>query len=165
MKSLILKIAVALCTFTVGLASAYLVLLVAVTPNAELMEAVIPPLDICESARERAKSASATWYATYRVYGGCLEGKKICKPAPVYSQEAVYRRVSGTVTVQLLVSASGSVISAHAIEGPKLLRKAAEDAAREAVFSPNMLGGEPVNVAGFISYEFVLPPPNSAQQP
>jgi TonB family protein len=101
---------------------------------------------------------SADWYraATYTISGGSLEGKKICKPAPVYPQKALEAKVSGIVTVKLLVNETGLVVSARAIKGPRLLRKAAEGAAREAVFAPNLLGGEPVNVKGLVTYEFVL---------
>ncbi len=118
------------------------------------------PLDLCEDARQRAKSMmAADWYraAPYTISAGNLEGKKICKPAPAYPQKALDAKVSGIVTVKLLVNETGVVVSARAVKGPRLLRKAAEDAAPGAVFAPNLLGGEPVNVTGLVTYEFVLP--------
>jgi outer membrane biosynthesis protein TonB len=174
MRSLIPKIIVALFTFVIGIGCAYLLLypysasepqhdvLAPATdvPNAQPTVPEIEPFDSCEDARQRAKSMmAADWYraATYTIFGGSLEGKKICKPSPVYPQKALDAKVSGIITVKLLVNETGIVLSARAVKGPRLLRKAAEDAARGAVFAPNLLGGEPVNVWGLVTYEFVLP--------
>jgi len=173
MRSLVPKIIVALSTFIIGLGCAYLLLCpqpvleplldapaaIAVS-NVEPIVSEPEPFDLCEDARRRAKSMmAADMYraATHTIFGGSLEGKKICKPAPIYPQKALEAKVSGIVTVKLLVNETGLVVSAHAVKGPRLLRKAAEDAAREAVLAPNLLGGEPVNVTGLVTYEFVLP--------
>ncbi|MBK8302603.1 MAG: energy transducer TonB [Chloracidobacterium sp.] len=55
----------------------------------------------------------------------------------------------------MLISESGSVISANAVSGHPLLRAAAEGAARGARFSPTMLSGQAVKVSGVITYNFV----------
>jgi outer membrane biosynthesis protein TonB len=61
------------------------------------------------------------------------------------------------VAVRVLIDENGKIAEAKAIYGPKLLRKAAEDAAREARFSPTQLSGQPVQVTGVINYTFVVP--------
>ena len=90
------------------------------------------------------------------VSGGVLNGKAISRPAPPYPAEARAARVSGTVVVQITVDECGEVEEADAVSGPQLLREAAEEAAREARFAPTRIKGEPVKVTGTITYNFLL---------
>jgi len=92
---------------------------------------------------------------TTPVSGGVLNGKAISLPKPPYPAAARAVRASGTVSVQVLISESGSVISASAASGHPLLRAAAVAAARGARFSPTQLSGQPVKVSGVITYNFV----------
>ncbi len=85
-----------------------------------------------------------------------LNGRAISKPIPPYPQIAKLTRVSGVVTVQILVDETGRVVSAHATNGPQMLRLAAVRAAYEARFSPTILGTQPVKVSGLMTYNFVL---------
>jgi protein TonB len=64
--------------------------------------------------------------------------------------------MTGLVTVEVMIDASGKVIGARALSGPELLRDAAERAARQAKFTPALLSGQPVRVVGTISYNFSL---------
>ncbi|MFN0138840.1 MAG: TonB family protein [Pyrinomonadaceae bacterium] len=89
------------------------------------------------------------------VSGGVLNGKATSLPKPSYPPAARAVRASGAVSVQVLISESGSVISANAVSGHPLLRAAAEGAARGARFSPTLLSGQPVKVSGVITYNFV----------
>lgn len=89
------------------------------------------------------------------VSGGVLNGKATSLPKPAYPPAARAVRASGAVAVQVLISESGSVISANAVSGHPLLRAAAEGAARGARFSPTLLSGQPVKVSGVITYNFV----------
>lgn len=89
------------------------------------------------------------------VSGGVLNGKATSLPKPAYPPAARAVRASGSVSVQVLISESGSVISANAVSGHPLLRAAAEGAARGARFSPTLLSGQPVKVSGVITYNFV----------
>lgn len=89
------------------------------------------------------------------VSGGVLNGKATSLPKPGYPPAAKAVRASGSVSVQVLISESGSVISANAVSGHPLLRAAAEGAARGARFSPTLLSGQPVKVSGVITYNFV----------
>lgn len=88
------------------------------------------------------------------IEGGILNGRARSMPRPVYSAEAKAARVSGSVPVRVVVDVDGHVSSAQATDGPRLLRGAAEDAAREAVFAPTLLSGNPVKVGGIINYNF-----------
>ncbi|MEP6787888.1 MAG: TonB family protein, partial [Acidobacteriota bacterium] len=89
------------------------------------------------------------------VSGGVLNGKATSLPKPAYPPAAKAVRAGGPVSVQVLISESGSVISASAVSGHPLLRAAAESAARGAHFSPTLLSGQPVKVSGVITYNFV----------
>jgi len=90
-----------------------------------------------------------------QISGGVLNGKATSLPKPPYPPAARAVRASGSVTVQVLISESGSVISASAVSGHPLLRAAAVAAARGAKFSPTQLSGQPVKVSGVITYNFV----------
>lgn len=89
------------------------------------------------------------------VSGGVLNGKATSLPKPPYPPAARAVRASGAVSVQVLISEQGSVISANAVSGHPLLRPAAVAAARGAKFSPTLLSGQPVKVSGVITYNFV----------
>ncbi len=89
------------------------------------------------------------------VSGGVVNGKATSLPKPPYPAAAKAVRASGAVSVQVLISEDGAVISASATSGHPLLRAAAEQAARGARFSPTMLSGQKVKVSGVIVYNFV----------
>jgi protein TonB len=89
------------------------------------------------------------------VSGGVLNGKAISLPKPAYPPAAKAVRAGGSVSVQVLIDESGSVVSAKAVSGHPLLQAAATSAARGARFSPTLLSGQPVKVSGVITYNFV----------
>jgi protein TonB len=90
------------------------------------------------------------------VSGGVLNGKALEMPRPVYPEMARRAQLTGVVTVEVVIDVSGKVIGARAVSGPEMLRDAAERAARQAKFTPALLSGQPVRVAGTISYNFSL---------
>ncbi|HZG54848.1 MAG TPA: TonB family protein [Pyrinomonadaceae bacterium] len=90
------------------------------------------------------------------VTGGVLNGKAIEMPKPLYPDMARRAQIMGVVTVEVVVDVSGQVIGARAVSGPEMLRPAAERAARQAKFTPALLSGQPVRVAGVINYNFSL---------
>jgi TonB family protein len=93
------------------------------------------------------------------VAGGVLNGKAIILPKPTYPKEARAAGAHGAVSVQVLIGEDGKVISAAAVSGDPLLREAAVEAAKGAVFSPTKLSGVPVKVSGIITYNFVASRP------
>jgi len=93
--------------------------------------------------------------APKQVSGGVLNGKARSLPKPAYPAAARAVNAEGAVSVQVLIDEEGNVISANAVSGHPLLRAAAAEAARGAVFSPTQLMGNPVKVSGVITYNFV----------
>ena len=89
------------------------------------------------------------------ISGGVLNGKAIKLEKPEYPAAAMAVKASGTVSVQVLVSETGNIVSASAVSGHPLLRQAAEQAALASAFAPTTLSGQPVKVSGIIVYNFV----------
>ena len=90
------------------------------------------------------------------VSGGVLNGTALNLPTPSYPEAAKRLRVSGLVTVEVIVDETGKVISAQATSGPSVLRDVATQAALRARFSPTKLSGQPVKVSGSINYKFAI---------
>jgi len=91
------------------------------------------------------------------ISGGLLNGRATNLPTPVYPEIAKRIRATGIVAVEVVIDASGKVISAKAASGPSVFYQTAERAALQARFSPTLLSGQPVKVAGLINYSFTLP--------
>ncbi|MCA1616091.1 MAG: energy transducer TonB [Acidobacteria bacterium] len=60
------------------------------------------------------------------------------------------------MTVFLLIDEKGAVEAVRGTDGPELLRRAAEDAARRWKFRQTIIEDKPVRVSGFISFNFAL---------
>ncbi|HEX3249458.1 MAG TPA: energy transducer TonB [Pyrinomonadaceae bacterium] len=88
------------------------------------------------------------------IEAGVLNSKATALPKPVYPEEAKRLKISGRVTVRVVVDENGKVISAKAIDGPAALRETAEAAARQATFAPATEGGITVKVTGTLTYDF-----------
>ena len=87
---------------------------------------------------------------------GVLTGRAIQRVQPSYPDAAKNARVTGTVAIQVVVNEEGEVISAEAICGHPLLKKAAEEAVWKWRFSPTLLKGQPVKVTGIVTVNFFL---------
>jgi len=85
-----------------------------------------------------------------------LNSQALELPKPAYPIVAKQIRLSGSVSVQVLIDEAGKVISAHAVSGNELFTRAAVESALRARFSPTMIGETPVKVSGVIVYNFVL---------
>jgi len=85
---------------------------------------------------------------------GQLNAKAVDLPKPVLTEEAKRLKASGKINVKVVVDENGKVVSALAMNGEKVLRDAAEEAARKAVFKPMTDGGIVVKVSGILTYEF-----------
>lgn len=83
-----------------------------------------------------------------------MNGKAIDLPKPPYPAAARTVKAAGMVTVQATVDENGNVVSANAVSGHPILRASAEQAARQAKFSPTLLSGKAVKVSGVIVYDF-----------
>ena len=87
---------------------------------------------------------------------GVINGHATFLPTPVYSPIAKRLGIQGTVSVQVLVDETGTVISAKAISGSPFLTSEAQKAAMQARFAPTLLSDRPVKVSGIITYNFVI---------
>lgn len=94
--------------------------------------------------------------ATVPAEVGSLISRASQTVAPAYPTTARAARVSGRVTVFLLIDEKGAVEAVRRTEGPELLRRAAEDAARRWKFRQTVVDNKPVRVSGFISFNFAL---------
>lgn len=155
-----LRLFVALVTFAVGVTSSWLVgsgyssrghragatysLDYTVTTRTDVSTAYVLPKRECKLT-----------LSPQVIEGGILNGRARSMPRPLYPSEAKVARVSGSVPVRVVVDVDGRVSSAQAVGGPLMLRQAAEDAARDAVFAPTLLSGNPVKVGGVINYNFL----------
>lgn len=85
-----------------------------------------------------------------------LNSRALSLPKPAYPKMAQQIRLSGSVSVQVVIDETGKVISAKSASGHALLAPAAVQAAYLARFSPTMIGNTPVRVSGVIVYNFML---------
>lgn len=90
------------------------------------------------------------------VNAGIINGKALKLPKPKYPADAKEVKAQGTVSVQVIINEKGEVVSATAISGHELLRKASEESALLAKFSPTYLKGKPVKIKGVIVYNFLI---------
>lgn len=86
---------------------------------------------------------------------GSLSGRETKRVTPNYPAIAKSSNISGTVRVFAIVDENGKVWVTNS-EGPTLLRKAAEDAARGWSFPPTTIGGRPARLAGYLDFDFKL---------
>lgn len=86
---------------------------------------------------------------------GSLSGRETKRITPVYPSQAKTHNVTGTVRVFAIVDENGKIWVTNS-EGPTLLRKAAEEAARAWTFPPSLVNNRPVRFAGYIDFDFKL---------
>jgi len=83
-----------------------------------------------------------------------MQGSAISRVEAVYPPLARAAKLSGSVSLELIVDEEGSVIWTRVVSGHPLLRDAATTAARGWKFSPTKLDGEPVKVLAGIILNF-----------
>ncbi len=149
-----LRLLVALLTFAVGVAAAWLLHFESPTRSQTFLTYETAKFYHAPSRAAPRRACSSNKPRV--VSGGLLQNKAVSKPKPVYPPLAKAMGVSGTVTVQVEVDEGGAVRKAEAVSGPDLLRGVSEAAAMDALFSPTLLSGQPVRVSGVITYNFVL---------
>ena len=85
---------------------------------------------------------------------GVANGRAISLPKPEYPEAAKPSRLSGGITVQVLIDERGQVISAAAISGHSHFSEPGAKAACLARFNPATLEKRPARMMGFIAYNF-----------
>ncbi|HEX8473964.1 MAG TPA: TonB family protein [Pyrinomonadaceae bacterium] len=109
------------------------------------------PSNANNANRPATQNASGTPVAV-----GSLVEKATQRVSPNYPATARSLRVSGVVMVHVVVNEQGAVEKVERMVGPNLLQPAAADAARRWKFRPTLIEGQPVRVAGYISFNFAL---------
>lgn len=74
---------------------------------------------------------------------------------PLYSTLDRKMGNQGKVTVQITLDEQGKAVSVKAVDGPKTLRSASEDAVRKSKFNPVLVDGKAVKSAGYIVFNFI----------
>ena len=144
-----LRLLVALLTFAVGVAAAWL-LNFKPAPASARGEATTVSVRLDDTPR------SCSFERGRVVEGGLLQTKTIDQSSPAYPSYAKVARVSGTSVVKVEVDEDGQVVKAHALTGFGMLPEAAEKDALDTRFPVTRLSGVPVRVTGVIIYKFVL---------
>jgi protein TonB len=88
--------------------------------------------------------------------GNVLEARMLNRVIPIYPPLARSMRISGTVKLQGIIAADGTVRELQVLSGHPLLVKAALDAVRQWTYRPTLLNGEPVEVNAPIDVHFRL---------
>jgi protein TonB len=89
-----------------------------------------------------------------KVSESVLQSRAITRVKPPYPPNAKKMKATGTVEVEITISAAGLVVEATAISGHFTLRNAAVEAARKWVFKPAILNGAPASVKGVLTFVF-----------
>jgi protein TonB len=106
------------------------------------------------AAQPPAASADGAKRDNSPVAVGSLAAKARQRVQPSYPQIAKVARVTGVVTVYLIVNEKGEVESVQRSDGPAQLQQAAAEAARRWKFHPTVVDGQTVRVTGYVSFNF-----------
>lgn len=107
-----------------------------------------------QGARVNPPAANAVAGSAQPVEVGSLISRASQTVAPSYPAAARSARIGGKVTVYLLLDEKGEVAAVQRTEGPEMLRRAAEDAARRWRFRQTIINGQPARVTGSIIFNF-----------
>jgi len=80
--------------------------------------------------------------------------KLISSVRPEYPTAARQSNIQGSVTITASIDETGKVVNAKALNGPLLLRQAAENSVRLWKYSPGLVDGKPVASQVTVSVEF-----------
>jgi protein TonB len=105
------------------------------------------------AADNKGPSAPA---APLPVGGEVKQAKLISSVQPIYPALAKNQHVSGNVTIDALIDATGRVTTMKIVSGPTLLHQAAMDALRQWKYQPAMLDGKAVPMHLTVTLQFRL---------
>lgn len=88
--------------------------------------------------------------------GNVVNSKGIKLARPSYPSQARWDGARGLIPVKITIDVTGKVIEAKTFCGHAALRKVCEKAALKSRFTPTLVEGKPVQVTGYIIYNFVL---------
>jgi TonB family protein len=92
------------------------------------------------------ENADAAHYTMRKAWSaGDVQPRPVVAKSPVYPTIAMGAHIGGVVSVRLVISPDGSVLSASPLDGPKLLQEAALTAVRQWKFAPPQIGSQPTS--------------------
>jgi TonB family protein len=89
--------------------------------------------------------------------GAIAPSQLIRSVPPVYPPAARSQHIEGDVHLRLVIGKDGAVQSVGLISGPPSLAPAAIDAARQFLYKPALLNGEPIETVQTVAISFKLP--------
>ncbi|HEV2386245.1 MAG TPA: energy transducer TonB [Candidatus Acidoferrales bacterium] len=101
--------------------------------------------------------------APLRVSGVVMQNKIVKQEAPKYPEAARKKGVQGTVTLDIVVGADGSVKSVKVADGDKDLGKAAASAVKHWRYQPTISNSKAIPVETTVSVDFHLTAPPKPQ--
>ena len=84
------------------------------------------------------------------------QGVVLSRVQPLYPQRAIQSRIQGTVHLNAVITASGTLEELHVLSGHPWLAQAALDAVRQWRFHPYVLNGRPIEVQTEVIVNFSL---------
>jgi TonB family protein len=131
-----------------------------VEPQTESNHAEVNTPGVRQSEQEVAgpnlSPTSITSTDTKPIDKGSLNSIASKRILPPYPSVARQMGITGMVRVYVILDENGEVIEVPKSDGPALLRVAAENAAKQWVFTPALSAGRPVRVSGYIDFNFTL---------
>ncbi|HZZ40939.1 MAG TPA: M56 family metallopeptidase [Acidobacteriaceae bacterium] len=100
--------------------------------------------------------APAQPHGPISVKSSVMAGQRISGEMPKYPEEAKKERIQGTVLLDALIGADGSVKELTVASGPKELQQSATDAVHTWMYKPYLLNGDPVEVKTTIHVVYSL---------
>lgn len=108
------------------------------------------------TAEEKPASAgNGDGNSTPTLTTGSLNTRATKRIVPHYPPLAKSSGIEGTVRVFVTIDESGKVAAVTSSDGPVVLRRSAEEAAKGWKFHPTMVEGKLVRLAGYIEFSFV----------
>jgi TonB family protein len=112
----------------------------------------VPTVSVFSRFRAIRSASDAT-----RPAGSDLQiGRLKSGPVPSYPIEAQRQQIQGTVELQVLVGADGSILTVHLVKGPPELASVAMGTVRSWQYGQTTLGGHPVETDQSIYFTFKL---------
>lgn len=87
---------------------------------------------------------------------GFRQSELIRQVQPIYPPLAIQARVSGIVSLKVLIDEQGSVVMRQVVDGHFMLRDAALESVRQWAYTPTLLNGKPVQCVATVTVKFVL---------
>jgi len=89
-----------------------------------------------------------------RMGGNVMAAQLVNRVQPVYPEEALAKRLAGTVRLHIITGADGAVKIVELMSGDPILAKAAMEAVRQWRYRPTLLNGKPVEVDSTVDVVF-----------